>query len=538
MLDELLVTNLGIIGQAHLEPGPGLVVVTGETGAGKTMLLGALGLLLGASARRDMIGPEGDEAVVQARFTIDGEDVLVARRMSREGRSKAYLDGLMAPLKHLEERTAGVVELVAQHDHLRLTKSAEVRSLIDGALDDDGLRIHGEYVAAWEHLAALRQRQELLGGDRRALQRDLDMARHQADEIAAAGFAAGDDEALQLVAGRLRNAQGIADALADALGSLGEDGVEPELDRALLALARAAGLDPTLAPISRQAVDVASLVGELRSGVAGAAEDIEAEPGALDTTESRLAELAELRRKYGASLDEVLEFGEQASSRSAELERLLAEAEGLDAAVTAAEATVAASGAALVAARRRTADAIAERAVRNLLELGFSRPVVEFTSEAASPGPSGTERIELRFASDESLDPGPVGRIASGGELSRLILALRLASGGADVDVVAFDEIDAGVGGTVALALGEKLAGLADARQVLCVTHLPQVAAFADTHYVVERTGSTAAVTVVEGEARLEELSRMLAGMPESEPGREHAAELLANAGAVRSSTE
>jgi DNA repair protein RecN (Recombination protein N) len=534
MLDELLVANLGIIEHAHIEPGRGLVVVTGETGTGKTLLLGALRLLLGAQGRRDMVGPFGDEATVQARFTLGDEEAMLARRVSKQGRSKAYLDGLMAPLHQLEERTSGVVELIGQHDHLRLTQPSEIRAMLDANLDATGVQARESYGAAWERLSDLRSRQALLGGDRRVLQRELDTARYQAEEIAAAGFAPGDDDELEARARRLRNAQIIIEALDVAASALGEEGVEPAIDRALLALGRAAGYDPTLRGLSEQAVDVGSLVAELRSAVASAAEDVTAAPDELTEVEGRVALLGELRRKYGVSLEDVLEFGDAAAVRAAELDRLLEEADGLDEAVTAAEGAVAGAGALLTVARARAGAAIAKATTAHLTDLGFRAPVVEFRSESVEPGPAGTERVELLFSSDAALVPGPVGRIASGGELSRLVLALRLAAGVGDAAVAAFDEIDAGIGGAVALELGRKLAGLAQTRQVLCVTHLPQIAAFADSHYVVERTDTKAEVRLVDGDARVAELSRMLAGMPESQRGREHAVELLATAGAVR----
>ncbi len=530
MLEELIVTNLGLIEEAHLEPGPGLVVVTGETGAGKTMLLGALRLLMGASARKDLVGPAGDEATVQARFDLDGEEVLVARRISRTGRSKAYLDGLMTPLRELEGKTAGAVELVAQHDHLRLTNAGHIKELLDAELDISGRLALAAYRDAWLELTSLRERQAAGGGDRRALERELETVRFQAGEIAAAGFAAGDEERLNLQAGRLRNAQGIVEALDQAATELGESGIETFMDRAVLALTRAGGLDPTLENLETQAADVASLVAELRAAVSGAAAEISVAPGELDEVEERLALLGELRRKYGASLAEVLTYQDAAERRAAELTALLDEADGLATQVAAAERRVAGAGVELTAARRRTADRIAEEARDHLVELGLARPSLAFTFRSAAAGPGGADRIDLMFASDEQLEAGPVGRIASGGELSRLVLALRLATGADDAAVVAFDEIDAGVGGSVALALGRKLARLAGRRQVLCVTHLPQVAAHAQTHYVVRRDGRQAVVEAVDGDARIEELTRMLAGMPHSERGRQHAAELLTTA--------
>ncbi len=530
MLDELVVENLGLIETARLEPGDGLVVVTGETGTGKTMLLGALRLLMGAAARKDLIGPLRDEATVQARFVLDDGEVLVARRLSRSGRSKAYLDGLMAPLKALEDRTSGAVELVAQHDHLRLTRSSEVREFLDAELDDAGRAALVEYRDAWQALEALRTRQSALGGDRRALERELEMVRFQAGEIRTAGFVPGDDTELDLAAQRMRNAHAIVEALDAAATALSDEGAGSGVDDAVTALQRASRLDPTLEQVAAQAGDVASLLAELRTAIVAAADDVVAEPRELDAVEQRLALLAELRRKYGATLDEVLAFADEAATRADDLASLLADADSLVALVSAGEQRVVAAAGELTSARRQAGERLATIALEHLQELGFTDPVLLFDVEPVPAGPHGADRCTLRFASDGQLEAGAVGRIASGGELSRLVLALRLAATAHDATVAAFDEIDAGVGGAVALALGRKLARLAAHRQVLCVTHLPQVAAQADTHYVVRREGNRAVVAQVTGDERVAELTRMLSGMPESERGRRHAAELLAAA--------
>lgn len=531
MLDELMVSNLGIIDDARVEPGPGLVVFTGETGAGKTLLLGALRLLVGGQARRDLVGPRGDEATVAGRFSVHGVELVVARRITAQGRSRAYLDGMMTPLRTLEERVGGVVEIVAQNDHLRLSRPGHVREMVDAALDDAGRRAKAAYAVAWEEAESLRLRMGRLGGDRRSLERDLESARFQAADISSAGFAAGDDEALVRLAGRLRNARALVDALQDAAVALGPEGVEAPLDRAVRALERAAALDSGFAPVAAQAADMSSLLSDLRADTGGAAADVEHESADLEEVEERLSVLNDLRRKYGDSLDDVLAFGVAAAERAAELGRMLAEADTIAAAATLSREALENASQALSAARRQAANRFSEAALAHLRELGFRDPALTITLGPATPGPHGADRVELLFASDVSLDPGPVGRIASGGELSRLVLALRLAGGVGEAPVAAFDEIDAGVGGTVALALGRKLARLAERCQVLCVTHLPQVAAFADTHVVVTREGTRTTVRPIEGEDRLEELSRMLAGMPESRRGRRHAAELLEAAG-------
>ena len=528
MLDELAVENLAILADASIEPGHGLVVVTGETGTGKTLLLGALRLLTGASARREMVGPAGDETRVEARFILDGTEHVAARRVSAEGRSRAYLNGSMTTATNLGEVMGSHVEIVGQHDHLALRTGAGIRAMVDGTLDDEGLAAQAAYAAAWTDLEERRTEMALIGGDRGALERELDVVRFQVDEIASAGFEAGDDARLRAEAERLRHQELVLEGLSGAAAALGEEGAAGPLDAAAVHLQRAARHDPRLEPFLDQVEEVIQATSALARSVEDAS-DVEGreDRGRLDDVETRLALLGSLERKYGGSLDEMLSFGAGAAVRCGELEALLGRADGIGAALEAAERAVADAGAALTAARVDAARRLASTARDHLLDLGFVSPVVEFTFEPAPPGPAGTDRAGLRFASDEALPTGPVAKTASGGELSRLVLALRLASGVADAAVIAFDEIDAGVGGATARALGEKLASLAERSQVLCVTHLPQVAAFADRHFVVERDGPAATVRAVDGDDRVAEVSRMLAGLADSDKGRDHAAELL-----------
>jgi DNA repair protein RecN (Recombination protein N) len=528
MLDELVVDNLGLIAHAHVEPGPGLVAVTGETGAGKTLLLGALRLLRGDPAHRDRIGPSGGEARVEGRFVLGGDEVVVGRRLSAS-RSRAYLDGSMVPAGVLEERFGGLVEIVAQHEHVALGRETAVRRLVDSGLDDAGEAALAEYRAAWEHLGTLAAERDALGGDQRALERELDLVTHQTREIEAASPQPGEDSDLAATLQRLRHATEIAEALAAAHRALAEeDAAADRLGTAERLVARVATHDPSLEPLARRLAAASSEIAELVVDLRRAGDDIAFDPEALQTAEERLALLSSLRRKYGETLEEVIGFGRASASRAAELSRLLERADVLDEELEAAGAVANSAGASLRAARQRAAGRLAAEAGAHLRDLGFAAPVLQVAVEAGPLSASGADRIKLLFSSDEALEPGPVSRVASGGELSRLVLAVRLAGGITDAPIVAFDEIDAGVGGATALALGQKLAALASGRQVLVVTHLPQVAAFADAHLVVDREGSRAVVREVSGADRVAELTRMLGGLPESERGREHAEELVA----------
>ena len=534
MLDELIVANLGIIERAHLEPGGGFVVVTGETGAGKTMLLGALRLLLGASSRRDLVGPFGDESVVDGRLLLGGDEVTLRRRVTAEGRSKAYVDGAMVPAKALAERTAGSIEVVGQHDHMLLTSAGGARELVDSALSDKGKEAAAAYRLAWEELVVTRQKLELLGGSRRELEREMEIVRFQADEIAAAGFEAGDDGDLTTRVSRLRNAEDLATSLTLVMDAIGDEGAMGRLTLAMTEFSRVVRLDESLGELASRLEAVTADLGDLQVDIARIAADLDHQPGELDVLEERVSELGGLRRKYGETLAEVLEFGERAADRAAELANLLGTADQLAAEVEQRTEQADTAARQLSALRVETAERLSAAAIKHLQELGMAAPVVRFEFTPTDLGPDGSDRMQLTFASDESLTPGPASKIASGGELSRLTLALRLAAGIGDAGLLAFDEVDAGVGGATALAMGQKLARLGRGRQLFCVTHLPQVAAHADAHYVVVRTGSRAEVSRVEGDERLAELSRMLGGLPDSERGQLHAAELLTAAQQAR----
>jgi DNA repair protein RecN (Recombination protein N) len=531
MLDELSVGNLGLIPSARIEPGPGLVVITGETGTGKTLLLGALRLLRGEQARKDQIGPNGDETTVEARFVDDGEERILGRRVDRR-RSRASIDGSMATAGNLVEALAGVLDVVGQHDRTLLSEPRAVRHLLDGALTETGGEALSLYRDVWTVLVDTEKQAAALGGDHRALERELDMVRFQRDEIAAAGFVQGDDDDLSSRASRLRNSEELRERLAAVQTAAGESGASAALEIADRELRSATRTAPSLMPLAELSGELNELLAEFNTEIARVSADLDHAPQDLEQIEQRLALLGDLKRKYGDNLDAVLLFETEAAERAEKLENLLDRSGEIADLLVVAHSDVKGAADVLSRQRREAGERVSEDARGHLKDLGFSDPYVGFRLAERDPGPDGADQIVLEFASDRGLVPGPVGKIASGGELSRLILALRLASGTADASIIAFDEIDAGTGGATALAMGAKLKALARGRQVFCVTHLPQVAAYADTHFVVRREGNTATVSETQGDERLEELSRMLAGLPDSERGREHAAELLAMAAA------
>lgn len=529
MLDELSVRNLGIIDTARVGFVPGMVVVSGETGAGKTLMLGALRMLAGAPARSGLIGPHGKETRVEGRFFLDGNEVVLARSI-HPGGSRAYLDGRMVPARALAERLDGVVEIVGQHDPLSLTRPRAIRALID--LQLGSCLVLDDYRDAWQALRELEAVRTGLGGDTRALQREMDLLAYQVGEIDRADFRLGEDEELEVEWRSLGNAEEVANLLADAHRdlSVARDHIGPVVDAAR----RVRDLDPARAVLAELVEGLEATLTDTLSVTREVWEGTEPDPEALARVNHRLNLLGDLRRKYGSGIGEIHSFRRRAGTRLAEIEGLVERASRLGTEHATATGRLLKAGQELRLARQESADRIVKSACEHLRELGFSDPLVRVEVGEAEPRSFGADTVQLLFASDARLVPGPVGKVASGGELSRLVLALRLASGTGAARIVAFDEIDSGVGGTTALAMGSKLARLSEDRQTLCVSHLPQVAAFADSHIVVEREGARAGVRLVEEDARLRELSRMLSGLADSERGHHHARELRSLAMARR----
>jgi DNA repair protein RecN (Recombination protein N) len=532
MLEEVVVSNLGLIATASIEPAEGLTVITGETGAGKTVMLGALRLLVGEQATKGLIGPHGDSADVSARFLDTTEHI--ARRVVAQGKSKAYLDGAITTASVLRETIGSKVSIVGQHDQHTITSSDGVRRLIDTSLTSRERKNLQAYAESWEAFDLVRSEADRLGSDQRHLARELETTRFQITEIADADFSVGDEELLRDQANRLRNAEELATSIDTALEHLGDDAAAAQISEATRAIESAVGLDASLSELSEQMTDLLTSLSDITADVVRYSADLDVDPAHLQETEQRVALLSSLKRKYGDSLEAILDFKKDADARETELAGLLDSADDIAERLDAASATLHLAGETLRTTRQVAADRIAKAARDHLTDLGFTAPIIDISVLPSSPTHKGADTATVLFASDESLTPGAVSSIASGGELSRLVLALTLASGGADTDIVAFDEIDAGIGGETALAMGRKLASLASTRQVLCVTHLPQVAAFADKHYVVERSGTSTTIAQSTDADRTEELSRMLAGLASSEKGKEHAEELLAMAAEAR----
>ena len=543
MLLELAVRDLGVIPELRLVLGPGMTAVTGETGAGKTMVVDAIELLVGGRADPMLVRTGASEAWVEGRFVRPGDlsdgdepgEVVLSRAIPRNGRSRAYIDGRLATAGELAAVGAALVDLHGQHAHQSLLHPAAQRESLDrfGDVDLDPLR------AARYDVALVADELTALGGDERARARELDLVRYQVGEIDGAAVEGPDeDERLEAEEDLLADAAAHRAAASGAVAALSGDGngasdgaasASDALGAAVAAVAGRAPFRDAEARLRALAAELTDVAAELRS----VGESIDEDPARLDAVRERRQLLHDLRRKYGDTLADVLAEGERLKGRLAQLEDHDRRAAELDAALIEARKVEAAAAAVVAAARREAAPPLAQRIQANLADLAMPKAEVAIEVRGDDPG----DDVEVLLAANPGTPPLPLARVASGGELARTMLALRLVLTGAPPTLV-FDEVDAGIGGTAALAVGRSLARLAGEHQVLVVTHLPQVAAYADEQVqVAKQTDEAATVSqarVLDRPERVIELSRMLSGQPDSDAARTHAAELLASAAGER----
>ncbi|HEX7276660.1 MAG TPA: DNA repair protein RecN, partial [Acidimicrobiales bacterium] len=506
MLVELHVRDLGVIADLTLVLQPGMTALTGETGAGKTLVVEAIELLVGERADPVLVRPGADEARVEGRFVVGEEEVVLARVVPRAGRSRAYVDGHLATVAELAEIGGRLVDLHGQHAHQSLLGGRVQRA----ALDRFGRIDLAPLAAARTKVTAVDGALAGLGGDARARAREIDLLAFQVGELDAAGLTDPDeDDALEVEEELLAEATAHRQAGVAAHAALRDDG--GAADAVALAIEAVGGRKP-FAEIESRLRSVAAELDEAAADARRTADAIAEDPERLDQVRARRRQLRELCRKYGERLSDVLEYGADARMRLAELhshdERVTELEEERIVAVAAVEQAAAAVG----RARREAAPRLAAAVERHLRELALPRARFEVAVAAQEDDPAGTTATFLLGA-----NPGevalPLAKVASGGELARTMLACRLVLSDAPPTLV-FDEVDAGVGGQAALAVGRALASLGGQHQVLVVTHLAQVAAFADHQVAVtkdERDGRTVAdVRRLDDHQRVVELSRML----------------------------
>ncbi|MFD8862224.1 DNA repair protein RecN [Streptomyces vinaceus] len=566
------IRSLGVIDDAVVELSPGFTAVTGETGAGKTMVVTSLGLLLGGRADPALVRIGAKAAVVEGRIVmrpgapaavraeeagaeLDDGALLISRTVSAEGRSRAHVGGRSVPVGLLAELADDLVAVHGQTDQQGLLRPARQRQALDRYAGDAVAVPLEKYGAAYRRLRAVAVELDEITTRARERAQEADLLRFGLEEIAAVEPLAGEDAELAAEAERLGHAESLASAAQIAHAALAGDVEDPEgVDANTLvagahrALDAVRSHDPALGALAERIGELGILLADVAGELAGYADDLDADPLRLAAVEERRAALTQLTRKYGESIDAVLEWAEGGSARLLELDgdeeritELTAERDGL-------RAELSLLAQALTDARVEAATRFGSAVTAEMASLAMPharvtidiRQVedpegVEVDGRPVAYGPSGTDEVELLLAPHPGAQPRPIAKGASGGELSRVMLAVEVVFAGSDpVPTYLFDEVDAGVGGKAAVEVGRRLAKLARSAQVVVVTHLPQVAAFADRQLLVEKTNdgsvTRSGVKVLEGEDRVRELSRMLAGHEDSVSARAHAEELLAAA--------
>ncbi len=560
MLRELRIENLLLIERAELRLGEGLNAITGETGAGKTVLAHSLDLLMGGKARAQIVRPGASEAWVEGVFDLPAglldepefaelaerlpegaDEVVLGRRVSAGGRTSAFVAGRAATAADLKLLGGRLLAFFGQHEHRRLTISSAQLEILDGFAGPEHLELRRDYREVHREcgrlaveLAELRERE----GSR---ERDLDLYRYELSEIEAVAPVPEERAEIAAERERLRHAEGLRETATIAhagLAGADEDGggAAAALAQAEASLHGAAGLDQGLDRIAERVSALAVELGDVASELRDYAEGIESDPTTLLAIEERLESIDRLERKHGGSVESVLAHAERCREEIARLEGAEERTAEAEAALVEAEARRAELGERLSAGREAAAEPLQERVAAELEQLAMAGASLQVVLEPHPDGygSSGRETVELRVAPNPGIEAAPLRDAASGGELSRVMLALSGLGAAASAGTMVFDEIDAGVGGNTARVVGERLRALGEGRQVLCITHLPQVASLADVHFRLEKdvAGDQAVATVerLEGDAVVEEIRRMLGGESSDEAATQHARELLAAA--------
>lgn len=569
------IRSLGVIDDAVVELSPGFTAVTGETGAGKTMVVTSLGLLLGGRADPALVRIGAKSAVVEGRISVgpqapaavraeeagaelDDGALLISRTLSAEGRSRAHVGGRSVPVGLLTELADDLVAVHGQTDQQGLLRPARQRQALDRYAGDTVAVPLAKYTAAHRRLRAVATELDELTTQARERSQEADLLRYGLDEIAEAEPQPGEDTDLAAEAERLGHAEALASAATAAHAALAGNPEDPEgIDATTLvagahrALEAVRSHDQELSALAERLGEIGILMSDVAGELASYADGLDADPLRLAAVEERRAALNHLTRKYGQDIAAVLAWSEESAARLSELDgdddrigELAAERDALRAELGELAQTLTD---ARTASAKRFADAVtaelAELAMPHArvtvdirqAEVAEDADGIEVGGRTVAYGPAGADEVELLLAPHPGAPPRPIAKGASGGELSRVMLAVEVVFAGTDpVPTYLFDEVDAGVGGKAAVEVGRRLARLAKSAQVVVVTHLPQVAAFADRQLLVAKTNdgsvTRSGVTVLEGEERVRELSRMLAGQEDSETARAHAEELLETA--------
>jgi DNA repair protein RecN (Recombination protein N) len=557
MLVELHVTNFALIDRLDLTFGAGLNILTGETGAGKSIIIDALGLALGGRAGADLVRTGAAKAVVEAVFDLTGAPAEVRRRLSdagldsdeeadtllvtRElvragGKSQCRINGRLMPVAVLKEIAEGLVDVHGQHEHQSLLAADRHIDILDSWGGKDALALRQQVAAIYVETNSLKRERDRLRTDARERARMLDLYRFQLEEIGSAHLQTNEEEELAADRSRLANSEKLSAASTDAYATLSGaergSGALDALNTALSAVEHAALLDENLMAVAETLRSAVSYAEDAARELRVYQESVEFNPERLEEIEARLDLLRTLKRKYGETLGEIIAYGEELTGKLDELENSEAREEVLTTTIAKSEDKLNTAAARLTKARYKASENFVAGIARELADLGMAATKFEVAIEPQPMTGKGADHIEFLLSPNPGEPLRPLAKIASGGEMSRIMLAMKsvLARTSA-VPTMIFDEIDVGVGGRTAQTIGDKLESLAKDAQIMCITHLPQIASRTGTHFFIEKQvqegRTTVSVVPLDSEGRIEEIARMLGGSRRSETVVQHAREML-----------
>ena len=555
MIEEILIRDLGVISEAKLEFGPGLTVLTGETGAGKTMVLNALGLLLGERSDSSAIRKGQEQAFVEGRWLLadsavtrirelgielDDAELLVNRSVSAEGRSRAALSGKSVPVGILSEIGEQLVVVHGQSDQIRLRSAAAQREALDQFAGEELAKVMTEYRSVYANWKQAASRLSEITTQLEARSREADQIRSAVEELTSLDPKPGEDVELAERASKLTHLEELRIAATAAHNQLSSEGFDDSSDaitligKARRSLEAVSDHDPELAALAQQLKEIGFSLNETSASISGYLASLDSEGGQeLERVQQRRADLTSAMRKYGPTLEEVISYFENSGARLLDLDSSDKEIQELTALEQSLGKQATSLAKTITELRTKAASALAKSVTGELAALAMTGASLEVTvSQSSELGATGADQVAILLSAYPGAEARPLGKGASGGELSRIMLAIEVVLAGSELaPTFIFDEVDAGVGGAAATEVGKRLATLAQRAQVIVVTHLPQVAAFATRHLRVLKSVSdqytSTDIVRLEGEAVVEELARMLSGLSESESGKTHAKELL-----------
>ncbi|MFZ3062835.1 MAG: DNA repair protein RecN [Actinomycetota bacterium] len=543
MLTELHIKNFALIDEVYLSFDKGLTILTGETGAGKTLIIEAMNLILGKRADPILIGPKGDEALVEASFSHP--ELILSRLVSKEGKNRCYVNGKLATLSMLAEIGEDLVDFHGQHEHQVLLKIPTHLDYLDRFGGEELLDLKDRFEQGYQELKGIERERESLSLSERERVNRIDLLKFQVDEIEKANLVADEEESLHRERMLLQNAEKLYAAVDSAYRSLQKEevteaGAIENLQMAVDSLSSIAEIDEVPRKMAETLETCLYEIQELAHALREYRDSVQFDPQRLQEVEERLSQITLLEKKYGGSIAEMLKFQQEARAELARLEGSASRLEELDEIVAGRQSRLREMASSLSMRRKKVASRLEEEVEEELKELNLKNCRFEVGLDSEEGLTShGIDRVEFMISPNVGEDLKPLVKIASGGEISRIMLALKISLVKADpVPILIFDEVDQGIGGKTAAAVGSKLAYLSNSHQIITITHLPQIASFADRHFVVSKKvhgkATETTVEVLDSRGKREELARMLSGVGVSDITKKHAEELLATATAEK----